>query len=411
MSKVLVLSYYFPPFNGPGAQHPAWFHRYLPDSGIEAQAVTSAIYYTPGSTPTPWPERTPGVLHLPESAWARSLCPRLYKAEMQVQVRLGHWEPGFVWGKVFALPAARRLLERGQFSAILSVSPTVSSHWIALQLKRRFPHLTWIADFQDPFLGNPFHKKEAPRAQRFEREVFAEADVLSANTDTVMDMWASRYQEYAHKMLVTWGGFDPAETVQAEPLGAESPILSHVGALYGARVPTALLASVDRLASQGRLQPKELALEFVGELDFGPAAAMAQKLKDSGWLRVQPTYVTRAEALRIAGRAHYSLLLDITPGNNILQVPAKLFDQIRIGRPILAFTPEGSPAGRILEGSGVPHIRLPPDAAPELVDRAVLDLRQLSPEPQLAKAWFKQTFDARSLAAALARKILEHRST
>ena len=410
MSKILIVSYYFPPFNGPGAQHPSWFHRYLGEQGFDTTAITSAVYYNPGAVPVALPEKIQNVLHLPESGWARSLCPRLYKAEMQVQVRMGYWEPGFVWGKMFAIPAAKRLLERDQFDAIISVSPTVTSHWIALQLKRRFPKLKWIADFQDPFLGNPFHKKPSPKAQQFERDVFAEADVLSANTDTVLEMWSNRYPEYAQKMMVTWGGYDPSETVEAGPLSSETPVLSHVGALYGARVPTALLASVDRLATKGLLKPRDLELEFVGDLDFGPVAELAQRLKQGGWLKLQPTYVPRAEALQIAGRAHYSLLLDVTLGNNILQVPAKLFDQVRIGRPILAFTPEGSPAGRILEGSGTPHFRLKPDAAPELVDRAVLGLLKTSPEPQAAKPWFEQNFDARYLAAGLGARIATKQS-
>jgi hypothetical protein len=291
---------------------------------------------------------------------------------------------------------------------MISVSPPVSSHWVALRLKKQFPNVFWIAHFQDPFVGNPFDGNVTGREQRFERAVFAQADVLSANTDTVLQMWLKRYPEYAGKMMVTCGGYDPEEKVEAAPLASPRPILSHVGVIFGARVPVALLQSVARLAESGRLQPGELTAEFVGDLDFGPVAALATKLSEAGWLRLRPTYVSRADALRIAGQAHYSLLLDITPGNDILQVPAKLFDQIRIGRPILAFTAGNSPAGRILEQSGVAFVRLRPDEPPDGVDEGVLSLLRMAPDPRRPSAWFRDSFDARALAAGLAQRIRAH---
>src|SRR5436190_23428363 len=97
-----------------------------------------------------------------------------------------------------------------------------------------------------------------------------------------------------------------------------------------------------------------------------------------------------------------SLLLDITGVHNTtLQVPAKLFDQIRIGRPILAFTPPQSPSERILADSGILHVSLAPDAPPEEVDAGVLRLLQLPSTPQPASAWFRETFDARRLAGLM----------
>ena len=404
MNRVLIISYYFPPFNGPGAQHPDFFHRYLPEQGLDTSTITSAVYYVPNEGSPPAPEVT-NVYYLPRKNWARSLCRRLYKAEMQAQVRMGRWQPGFVWGALFASKVADQFIAEGGAEAMISVSPPVSSHWVALRLKKRNPRLFWVADFQDPFVGNPFDGRITERQRRFEREIFSHANVLSANTDTALAMWLERYPSQASKMTVTWGGYDSREDVRALPLASPTPVLSYTGILFGARLPVALLESVARLRQQGRLRPNGLLVEFVGHLEFGPATELAHKLAEEGWLRLRPTYVPRPEALRIASQAHYSLLLDIAPGNAALQVPAKLFDQVRIGRPILAFTAEDSPAGRILEQSGIAHVRLKPDEVPGRVDEGVLELLRLPPEPRPPSAWFQENFDARSLAASMARRI------
>ena len=405
MSRILIVSYYFPPFNGPCGTHPDFFHHYLGEQGFETSAITSAVYYLPNETQVEPPSYTPGVFYLPVQSWARALCRRLYRAEMQVQVRMGRWQPGFVWGKLFALGAAERQLAEHAAEAMISVSPPVSSHWVALKLKKRYPKLFWTADFQDPFVGNPFDSRTTERERRFEREVFLHADILSANTDTALAMWRERYPAHANKMAVTWGGYDPREDVRALPLASPTPVLSYTGILFGARVPIALLESLGRLTQQGRLKPNDLIVEFTGHLEFGRVTELAHKLTTEGWVRVRSTYVPRAEALRIAGQAHYSLLLDIAPGNAALQVPAKLFDQVRIGRPILAFTADNSPSGRILDQSGVAHVRLRPDDNPDRVDEGILELVRMQPDARPASAWFEENFDARCLAASMARRI------
>jgi hypothetical protein len=405
MSRVLIVSYLFPPFNGPGTQHATWFHRYLREYGFDTVALTSARYF---EQPRAEGASAPDIWRLPDSPRARRLASHLYHAEMSIQQRLGLWDPGFVWSAVYAVPAASRGIRLQNFDAILSVSPTVASHWTALRLKRRFPKLRWIADFQDPFVGNPFGRTRlaTPLKTTLERAIFSGADVLSANTDTVQEMWCQRYPQYRDKIMVTWGGFDPEEAVGPLPLESATPVLRYVGALYGNRTAAVLLRSLARLIACGRLRKGDLAVEFLGAGEFGPLEPIVADLQQQGFLKVRRDYVPRAEALEFAARGHCSLLLDITGDRNTaLQVPAKLFDQIRIGRPILAFTIPGSPTDRILAGSGIAHVRLAPDAADEEVDAGVLQLMTLSPEARCPSDWFRNTFDARHLTGLLAARL------
>lgn len=407
MSKVLIVSYVFPPLNSPGTQHPAWFYRFLRDYEFETYAVTSSVYYgMPVGPPVP-PD--PCVFRTPEGPRLKRLFHHLYHAELWAQLRFNTWEPGFVWGGLSGISAATQLLKRERFAAIISVSPTIASHWTALRIKRRFPYLKWIADFQDPFLGNPFKLESAlaPLAHRLERAIFSTADYLSANTDTVLNMWQLRYPELREKMVVTWGGYDPEEPIAALPLPhGQPPVLKYVGALYDGRHPTALLQSLERLIAQGRLRQGDLIVEFFGALKFGSLEPLVQDLERKGFVRLSPTYVPRPEALKAAAQAHYSLLLDISgSGDTVLQVPAKLFDQIRMGRPILAFTPPQSPTERILVDSGIPHVSLAPQAPPDRVDEGILRLLRMATDPLPPSASFSETFDARRQAGLMAARI------
>src|SRR5262249_42873237 len=148
----------------------------------------------------------------------------------------------------------------------------------------------------------------------------------------------------AKKIMVTWGGYDPQETIPREPLAPGPPVLAHIGMLYGGRTPVALLRALETMSDAQRITSQDLRIEFLGATEFGSVEAVAQKLEAQGLIRIRKTPMSRSNALREASRVHYSLLIDIAPGNLTLQVPAKLFDQIRLGRPILAITPPGSPS-------------------------------------------------------------------
>jgi hypothetical protein len=401
--RALIVSFYFPPVNTPAAQHALWFHKFLPEDNVETSAVTSSVYFD--TAPENPPPRT-DILRLP--ARRRRFWRIVYKLEMHVEVRQRVWDPGVIWSQI-ALSAASRHVSRGKFTALVSVSPSIAGHLLALRLKKRFPYLKWIADFQDPLIGNPFRNGTSMVRRlehRLERSVFENADYLSANTDTVRKMWEERYPQFSDKLVVTWGGYDPDEEIAARPLTLRrEKILSHTGNIYSVRTPNALFESLHRLHVAGRLRDSALAVEFVGGNDFRTVKhpEHLEELKAAGVVRVKEGQFPRHVAIRMAAEADYLLLLDITgEANTTFQVPSKLFDYIRIGRPILAFTPRNSPTERILTGSGVRHVVIHTDASPEEVDRRIQELLALPTDPVPPSKWFVETFNARPLARSIA---------
>lgn len=397
--------------NGPATQHPLWFFRFLPEAGFETMALTSAVYAGESIDHTSKFEH-PSALRLPEGKLTIGLCRLLSELELRVQLRMGMWEHGFVWSW-FAARRAIRILKTEKVAAIVSTSPSLASHWAAYKVKKKFPEVRWIADFQDPLLGNPFRKTK-PAFQGLERYLervlFATADVVSANTNTVQEMWQEGHPESREKIIVTWGGFDPEEEIVARPVptGRKVRLLSHVGAVYGGRLSNPFLESLFRLWKQGKVSPADLTVEFFGSNDFRGARNRESlaELEAAGIVQVRNTYVPRAEALRVSEEADFSFVLDVTePHNTKLQVPSKVFDYVRIGRPILAITPKGSPTEYILERSGIAHVIIDTKAPSEAYDEGIQRLLRLPAAPAQPSAWFLETFDARRLAASLAKAI------
>lgn len=404
--RVLIVSYYFPPMNGPVTQHPTWFLRFLPLYGLEGHVISSSVFFGEHLGAS----RLNGHVHsVPSGRLAQRLAYHLYHAEFLLQGQLGLWDHGFAWAWAYGIAEACRLVKTGGVTAVLSVSPSVASHWAAYKIKRRFPDLKWIADFTDPFLGNPFRASKgwlAPYEQRLERAIFSTADYLGANTKPARDLWRERHPEFAGKFAVIPNGYDPEEQIAPRTLPQRAvPVLAHVGAVYGGRVPNALFEGLYELAQAGRIRPGQIVIEFLGESDFSNVRRPDQLefLYRSGLVRVRNEYVPREEALRFTEEADALLLLDITaPYNTKLQVPSKLFDYVRIGRPVLAFTAAGSPAARIIEQSGIRHVIIPNEASAAEVQAGILAFLTLPREPQTPSSWLTRYFDARNIVCGVA---------
>jgi glycosyltransferase involved in cell wall biosynthesis len=309
----------------------------------------------------------------------------------------------------YAVAEANRLYRTSKYDVVLSTSPPVAAHLAALALKRRY-QLKWIADLRDPLLDNPFRTRRGARLYdaTLERCLFRNADALIANTDAVAETWRERYPKWRHKISVIWNGFDPEEVISPRPIPPRGfRLMLHAGALYGGRTPQVLLASIQRLIRDKRLAPDRLRIELLGSLEetsIGPFPELVRQ----GLLRYNGVMVPRQEALEQMSAADFLLLVDLNELNAGLQVPAKLFDYLRIGRPIIAITSRNSPAERILMRSAARHTCLYPDEAEQSVDDKTLAFINADPETIVANAWFYQEFDGRSQAQCLA-KIISRR--
>ena len=83
-------------------------------------------------------------------------------------------------------------------------------------------------------------------------------------------------------------------------------------------------------------------------------------------------------------------------------VPAKLFEYLRIGRPILALTEHGSPVERILNMSGVRFFTGSKQMKPNEFDSRIRDFLQLPTDPELLSPQFLREFNGREQARKLA---------
>ena len=381
---LLLLAHAFPPENVSGAARPYRFYRYLPKFGISPLVITASAQKC----------EKPDIVFVrdmprdfPRQSWS-------WHFERIVRKLLLPGELGLTWSRK-ASARGCKLIPAGQRAAVLSTSPPFSTHLAALQIKRKLG-IPWIADFRDPM--RPSAEIVLPRMNVYsmlESFLFNQADAIIANTDTVYKLWSTRYPSHREKFHVIWNGFDPDEVISPAPIPQRRfKHVVHVGELYAGRHPGLILDSIQRLITRGALTANSLRLSLIGLSSDAaiPNIDLLRRLAEAGVVEYVPSQIPQDAARLVACQADALLLLQ--PQSD-LHVPAKLFEYIRIGRPVLAFVKRDSPAERILCRCGIVYRSIYPDDPPDEVDAKMLEFLALPSDAVSPSKWFDEQFDGR----------------
>jgi len=164
-------------------------------------------------------------------------------------------------------------------------------------------------------------------------------------------------------------GFDPDDF----PADDAAPptdrfVVTYAGTIFSLTSVRGLLGAVRRLHDRAPDRARRLRLRFVGRIVETELDAF-EAVEGLGVERVG--YVPHAEVLRELARSHMTLcVLDDVPGTERIY-PAKVFELMRLGRPVLTLAPSGSALARLAE-----RHRLGPLAQPRDEEAIALALQR-----------------------------------
>lgn len=394
MRAVLFIAHRYPPEDTSSAPRPFHFAKYLPQFGYRAHVISRSG--------VPDPDKSGNVERVPSEITFSS------KLRAGVISRLAPYSADELPWVPYATKAGLASCSRIPFVAVFSTG-MLANHLAAAAIQRR-TGLKWIADFQDPLLDNPFRWKKwvRPWDTCMERRVFQRANHLIGNTEQIGEVWRKRYPQWKSKVHVIMTGYDPEDSVEALPL-PERPfqVILHAGALYGGRRPTVYLETLRRLVERGALPADCIRAQFLGAVSpdtLAGAEGTIQWLEERHLLEFVPR-MDRADARRCMATADRLLLLDLNDEGTGLQLPAKVIDYLRIGRPILAYSVRNSAVDQLLRCCDVPHCLIYTDDPQEIMDRKMLEFLATPTQSVSPGSWFLSEFDVRSQVAHLARML------
>jgi glycosyltransferase involved in cell wall biosynthesis len=255
-----------------------------------------------------------------------------------------------------AVRAGLREARRERPRVIYSTAPAWTSHLVGLMLSRLL-RLPFVADFQDPWCGS-FWRKIPYRSQRWideqlERMVVRRAFRITCCWDGIRRCLDTRYPKRSADICTILNGYWPDETEEVEPVRLDDRrcVLLHAGAFYGPRSPKPLLCALQQLRAESPVDAESLLIALVGRTEYAgrPIEEMVREHGVEDLVRIIPP-VARREALALTKGASVALLFGQSGYEELASVPAKTFDYVGIGLPVLAIGGGDEVCGIIRDG-------------------------------------------------------------
>ena len=303
----------------------------------------------------------------------------------------------------FALVAAVRATRSVPIDAMYSTSSPVTAHLIA-GVVRRLTGTPWVAEFRDPWIGNPL----APRLPwlhrrlqtRLERWIVRGADRIVCVTPSMTRMYQRRYPGATVETITN--GYDRNEVVARGPRRRTNGRyrIVYTGTLDRPPELQVLVEGLEVLTVRHPDLAAKLEIVFYGAVSPDCRSIIETRTDPTvaGMLRFQG-FVPRASAIGALADADAALvLLGSGPGMEVF-VGGKLYEYLGQSRQILAVLPPGD-ARDVLTGLDW-GVVAEPDAS-SIAD-AVERLMALPAPERIADP--AGTYDRANLAARLAESL------
>lgn len=411
-SKLLLISYLFPPAGGVAVQRALSMAKYLPHDGYEMHVLCCRNPAVPNLDPSLLKSIPPEVhvhrvfspelpYRMKQAVWGllsskrkaggpATQTPRPAGKPSGIKTGIQAWiqawmrrvlcpDPEVVWVP-FALRRARQLVRQYGIDTVMITAPPFSSLLVGLQLKREFPSIKFVADFRDGWLeytlnAFDFHKNDYTlvRATAIEREVVTQANLITSVTSGNNSIMQQRYPDLpAGKFALIYNGYDPESFAGFQPRqhGTGKVVIVHAGTLHTTTSPKSYFDALDNLPDNLRDQVETRVMGRITEVEAPELDNRRTTIRRYGFLP-QP------EVFRQLEEADYLLLI-------VHHAPAlggKIFEYLATGKPILAISPEHGEVARLIHetGSGMCAYPSTPGSIEAMLTKAIESVRNGTP--------------------------------
>lgn len=354
MRKVLMVAFHFPPAAmGSGYLRTLGFVRHLPDLGwkpVVLSARAGAYPCVDVASNQLIPEGCEVRRAFALDAGRHLAINGKYPGFLAKPDRWISWWPSAVWQGL-------RLIRQHRIDAIWSTYPVMSAHRIAYTLSR-LTGLPWIADFRDPVASSVSSVNAFALAsqKRGERRVLERAHKAVFTTPSAMHGYAVEYPAAFEqgRMAVIPNGYDEAAFADFPVTTRRSPTrplqLVHSGLLYpDGRNPVPFFTALANLRTSGALVDGEVRIVLRAS---GSESTYAKEIHRLGLDEtvILASAIPNREALREQAEADALLLFQGERFDR--QIPAKVYEYLRIGRPILALVGRDGDTAALLRDTG-----------------------------------------------------------
>ncbi len=291
------------------------------------------------------------------------------------------WLPLFWLRKGFLFEKMKHIQPR----VIWSTGDPWSSHWLGRKTAQKFD-IPWVADFRDPWTLGGVDLKERTAFSRYidkraEQAVMQDASKITFTSQQTEQLYQQHYADINQKTATLYNCFDRMlydDTEENLGLFDNDKLNLLFFGKFRKLSPARPLVDILAVLKQENEQDLPVAVHSFGPLSAEDRRYAAQQ----GVLNcfVQQSPIPAEQALNVLPKADILWLSTEPARQNI--IPAKLWDYLAAGQPILSIAPNPEIADILAEtGAGIQLSHQNPEEVAEIIQQSMLAKQQGKPLP------------------------------
>lgn len=374
--KVLIIAYIFPPLGGSGVQRTLKFVKYLRDFGWEPVVVTVESFgFKSAFKDNTLEKELPNDIEIIRIKTPADITPNYinkiiqlyqgmttnnkiieeyitYTNKTQQLILVPDNQIIFAYETIVNI---FNLVKMNEIDLIYTTSGPYSDHIIGYYLKKKY-FKPWVADFRDEWSNNPYIQFDENNIHHklglfLENEIVHFADkVINVNPMSTMN-YKKLFQIESKKLETITNGYDETDFLNLDSTIAQQNecfSVFHNGLFYSIRTPKTIIQAVENLINKGKIDKEKFKLDL-GWIENKKEWDEHIRNRDLEDIVFFGGYLEHRESLEKAQRMD-ALLLVVGPGEkNKAMYPGKLFEYLRLNKPILSLSPNGSVVDKLID--------------------------------------------------------------
>lgn len=242
------------------------------------------------------------------------------------------------------------------FKIVYTTGNPFSTFFLGYYIKKKYG-IKWVMDYRDPWMSNDYYNKNYHRSitkndeklqQQLESRLVSFCDYVIGAADFMSD-FAEKYNIYQGKFMEITNGYDEEDFkgIKINEFKNEKFTLCYNGRLYGSRNPVYLLRALNCLIEEKKIDSSKIQWILNGGI-----AAYHKSLLDQedlyGIVRYNGS-LSHRDSITSAINTDLLVLFGFEGTGTEIGYCGKLFEYLRMGKPIVSFSSKGGVLDRVFQ--------------------------------------------------------------
>ncbi|CAH0438396.1 glycosyl transferase [Clostridium neonatale] len=382
MKKVLIIAYYFPPLGWSGVQRTLKFVKYLRDFDWDPIVVTvgeTKFSILDKSLEDELPKgikiirvddivlkdvtdvmkrQIKGYVEASINSISDESLKKLYEEEIEKKIsELRDMvllpDGNVIWANN-VIKEINDKIDFTEIDVVYTTSSPYSAHIIGEYIKKEYS-IPWIADFRDQWVDNPYidYDKDSLRyklEKNMEKNVVFNCDRLITVTPVITENYISTYKIEKNKVITITNGYDEEDFKNIKSKKENNKFtMIHNGSFYLKRNPYTVARVIKKLVENEIIDEKKIEIILNGNNDCNIINKFKEIMgKYSDFIKING-YLSHEESLIKSNNADILLLICGEEESSKQVYTGKVFEYLRLRKPVLSISPKGSLVDKLLD--------------------------------------------------------------